>query len=141
MGVGMEQAIIFALISTVVFGITAIIYKLIKVDPYLLVFTVYLFSTIITGTFLVLRGQISSIMQISTQNVILLITVSLLAIVGMTSFILAIQSGKVAVVTPIRNMSLIVTVIIAVLFLGEKLTIMKMLGVALGAIALVLLSV
>jgi len=136
-----EQAIIFALISTVVFGITAIIYKLIKVDPYLLVFTVYLFSTVITGVFLLLRNQIASIMQISTQNIILLITVSLLAVVGMTSFVIAIQTGKVAIVTPIRNMSLIVTVIIAVLFLGEKITIMKMLGVALGAIALVLLSI
>ena len=51
------------------------------------------------------------------------------------------ETGKVAIVTPIRNMSLIVTVIIAVLFLGEKITIMKMLGVALGAIALVLLSI
>ena len=57
------------------------------------------------------------------------------------SFIKALQLGNVNTVNTIRSLSAAVSVILAVLLLGEKITILKGVGILLAIVAVVILSV
>lgn len=70
-----------------------------------------------------------------------LIIAGILSGLAQVFFFLALKSGKIHVVVPIRNLSLLVTVLLGVLILSESLTLMKSIGLVLGVIAIVLLSI
>ena len=61
--------------------------------------------------------------------------------VAFIMFITAIGSGKVSVATTLRGLSFAVTVAVAMLFLSEQVTTMKMFGIALAVVAMILLSI
>ncbi len=62
------------------------------------------------------------------------------AFVGMISFVQALKIGQASIVVPVRNLALGVTVILAIVFLGEELTLIKVIGITLAVISLVMLS-
>jgi uncharacterized membrane protein len=63
-----------------------------------------------------------------------------LIFVGIVSLLVALQSAEANRIVPIARLGLVVTFVFATLLLGERLTISRVLGVALAAGAVVLLS-
>jgi uncharacterized membrane protein len=60
---------------------------------------------------------------------------------GQVFFFLALESGKIHMVVPIRNLSLLVTVLLGIFILSEHITLTKGIGLAFGVLALIFLSV
>ncbi len=65
---------------------------------------------------------------------------ALTSILGYLFYLEAVGSGKVSIVVPLTSLSIAVTVILAALFLGERLDTYKEVGIALAMLAVVLLS-
>ncbi len=130
--------IVFAVISMVTFGLVGIIYKIAidRIDFISLVFFVYLFSTILMG----LIWLTIPVKHVTLDGIKLSLLSSILAVVGMLSYIYALKVGEVSTVAPIRNLALVVTVILAIYVLNERLTVEKTLGVLFAILALILLS-
>ncbi len=130
--------IIFAIVSMVAFGLVGVVYKIAmdRIDFMSLVFFVYLFSTILMG----LIWLTTPSKCITMDGIGLSFLSSILAVIGMLSYIYALKVGEVSTVAPIRNLALVITVILAIYILNEKLTIEKALGVLFAILALILLS-
>ena len=130
--------VILAIISMLAFGIMVFFYKLASshFDPITLTTLTFIGST-----------SIALVIWIFTPNKIIepaglkyIIILSVLSIAGMFSLLTALKLGPVSIVSPIRNMALLVSIILAIVFLGEELTLIKGLGIVFGVIALILLS-
>lgn len=120
------------------FGLVGIVYKiaLSRIDYISLVFFVYLFSTILTAVI----WFTSADKKITTSGLLLTFLASVLAVVGMLSYVYALKYGKVVIVVPIRNLALLITVVLAVTILKEELSFEKVMGIVLAVISLILLS-
>ena len=55
-------------------------------------------------------------------------------------YFLAIKQGQIHSVTPIRHLAFLIAVILAVILLGEKITLVKGIGIGLAAAAVILLA-
>lgn len=134
----MEQYILLALISTFFFGLNAIVLKLSKnIDP----ITLTLIS-VSTAAVLVLFYWAFFVKSsgITIQGAGYGIASGILFSLAIILFIIALKAGKASIVAPINALNSGVAVILAVLFLSEKLTLLNVLGIVLGIIAAVLLS-
>jgi len=134
----MEAYVILALICMVLFGVNAIIYKIAPnidaVSLAMISFTVSALSTFAYWFFFV------SNKQISLQGASVGALAGVVSVAALITFIMALQSGKASIVNTIRALSAGVTVLLALLFLSEKLTLVKAIGIAFGIIAAVLLA-
>jgi transporter family protein len=134
----MDMYIILALIAMALFGVNAIVYKIAPnidaVTLTLVSFTVSAVGTLFYWIFFVSKKQIS------LGGVGVGVIGGLVSVAALICFIMALQLGKASVVNTLRALSAGVTVILAVVFLSEKLTMMKAAGVVLAIIAAVLLS-
>ena len=121
------------------FGITSILYKLASkhIDSVSLVLLVYLFATILTAIVWFFMSE----KTITTEGVIYAGISAMTATISFIAFVTALSKGKAAIVAPIRNLSLVVTVVLALLFLSERLSITKAIGVVFAVCAVVLLSI
>jgi len=130
--------IILAIVAMVAFGLVGIVYKVATdyMDSISMVFFVYLFSTILTGIVWLLSPN----KFITCEGLKLVVIASVLAAIGMMSYIYALKIGFASVVVPIRNLALVVTVSLAILILKEEVTFTKTAGITLAVIALILLS-
>jgi len=130
--------IILAIIAMIAFGLVGIVYKVATnyMDSISMVFFVYLFSTILTGIVWLLSPK----RFITYEGLKLIVIASVLAAIGMISYIYALKIGFASIVVPIRNLALVVTVSLAILILKEGITFTKTAGITLAVIALILLS-
>ena len=135
----MESYIIMALISMVFFGANAVILKSAKnIDSVTLALISLATASVLTllyWTFFV------SEKQFTVQGLRFGILSGAAYSVALVLFVIAIQQGKVSIVSTINALSAGVAVILAVLLLAEKLTAVKIAGVILGILAAVLLSI
>jgi transporter family protein len=135
----MESYIILSLICMFLFGVNAIIYKIAaNIDPVSL--TLVSFATSAIGTFLYWSFFVSK-KQISLHGAGYGILGGIVSVVALITFIAALQSGKASIVNTIRALSAAVTVLLAILFLSEKLSLIKGLGIAFAILAAILLSI
>jgi transporter family protein len=132
----MELYIIFAVVAMVGYGVTAILYKIApNIDAISLTFFSSLSLTFFTFLFWLFNKK-----EISYKGISIAVIAGLIAAISFLSYVTAIKLGKVSIIAPIRNLSIALTVIIAVLFLAEKLTLIKVVGILLAVVAIVLLS-
>ncbi len=135
----MEQYIFLALISTFFFGLNAIVLKLSKnID--LITLTLISVSTAAVLVFLYWIFFIKN-RKITIQGAGYGAASGILFSLAIILFIIALRTGKASIVVPINALSAGVAVVLAVLFLSEKLTLLKVLGIILGIAAAVLLSI
>ena len=128
-----------SLLAMVLFGINAVIYKLaLNIDAVSL--TLISFATSALATFIYWFFFVTD-KQVSQQGVLLAVTGGVISVLAFIAFIRALQLGEASIVNTIRALSAAVTVIVAILVLGEKLTLLKGLGIVLAIVAAVLLSV
>ncbi|NQU78748.1 EamA family transporter [Candidatus Woesearchaeota archaeon] len=135
----MEIYVLLALVCMTLFGVNAIIYKLApNIDPVSL--TLVSFVTSALGTFIYWVFFVSK-KQLGMQGIGYGIIGGLISVAALITFISALQLGKASVVNTIRALSAAVTVVLAILFLSEKLTLVKGVGIGLAVVAAVLLSI
>jgi transporter family protein len=139
----MQSWWIYALLSALFAAITAILAKLgIKgVDSDLA-------TAVRTGVILVIawaivlaRGQLGGVTSLSRRNLAFLALSGLATGLSWICYFRALQAGKVSQVAPIDKASLAITLLLAMVFLGERLTLQTAVGAGLilaGTLTLVL---
>jgi len=130
-----------ALFGMVCWGIAPIFAKigLKNVDPLsgLLLRTV--FASSLVCIWIIASGSFSKLVEIPVSAWILIAAEAMLAtLVGDLAYYAAIKKGNVSMVTIIMSTSPIVTILCAVLFLGETITLTKIIGAALVIIGIIL---
>src|SRR3989344_508872 len=134
----MESYIIFALIGMFLFGINGILYKIApNIDAGSLTFFSFI-SSAVAGTllwFFLIPDK-----KLSSSGIAVALLAGVVAVSATFFLIKALQLGKASIVLPIRSLSAAVTVLLAILFLTEKLTWLKAAGVLLAIIATFILA-
>ncbi len=133
----MSASILYSLLAMVFFGSGVFFYKLGTPN-----FSVGIGASIFIASHLVILGSLAIIekTKFNTGDLKFLIIGGLLAGLAQVFFFLALKTGKLHVVVPIRNLALLVTILLGVLFLAEKITLTKLAGILLGVSAIILLS-
>ena len=86
------------------------------------------------------RGEEKGITSLSKQNVIFLIISGLATGLSWIFYFKALQVGKVSQVAPVDKLSVALTIILSVLFLGEALTVKTVMGallIIMGTVVLI----
>ena len=78
---------------------------------------------------------------LSFKYTLISLGIALLGYLPLMFFFKAINRGKIGVITPISNSSIVVTVLFSVLFFGEKLSFMRMVSIAIISFGIILISV
>lgn len=134
----MRLDLLFAVVALLAFGVTGIVYKLatVHLDPISLTFFVYVLATIFTA----LVWLFTPDKRITGAGLTWVVIAAFFASIGMIAYMVALQVGEVSIVTPIRDLAVVVTVLLAIFVLGEHVTVTKVLGLLFGIAAVVLLS-
>ena len=120
------------------FGINAILYKIApNIDPITL--TLISFTVSAIGTFIYWFFFVTN-KQFSWKGASIGLIAGLSSVIALATFIVALKLGKASIVNTIRALSAAVTVLLAVVFLKESMSLIHWAGVILGIIAAVLLS-
>ncbi len=120
------------------YGVTAIIYKLASpsIDSVSLTLVVSCFMTFTIFLFWVFYRQKYIAMKGFEYSAI----AGVIAGLAFIAFVSSVTLGKISVATTLRGLSFLITTIIAVLFLAEKISFTQGLGVVFGAVAVVLIG-
>ncbi len=89
----------------------------------------------------VATGEVKELNQISQKGWIFLILSGLATGLSWLFYFRALQLGEAAKVSPVDKLSLVLTVILAVVFLKEKLSLLGWLGAGLVAVGVVILGI
>ena len=134
----MELYIILAVIAMLGYGITAVLYKIApNIDSISLTFFTSLFITIFTLIFWLFNKT----KKLSAEGIGFAAIIGLIASVAFIAYITSLRLGKVSIVSTFRGLSFAVAVILAIFLLGEKLTVLKIIGIGFAVIAIILLSI
>jgi len=134
--------LVFAILSAVSAALVAIFGKigLQNIDAN----TATAIRSVIMALFLIgvvsIQGNLGKIPEIFSQRKALLFIV-LSGLAGATSWLfyfLALKTGKVSQVGPIDKLSVVIATVLAIIFFGEKLSLVNGIGVALIAIGVIL---
>ena len=123
--------ILFALGSAVFAGITAILAKIgvKKIDSNLATAVRTIVVLIISWSMVFIVGSQTSLWEISAKTVIFLVLSGLATGASWLCYFKAMQLGDVNKVTPVDKSSIILTIILALVILGEAVTIYKVIGI------------
>ncbi len=122
----------------ILFGVNAIIYKVApQIGPVTLALISFVISALTTFIYWLFFVQEA---QASWQGIGVGMIAGVVSAVALITFIAALQLGKAGVVNTIRALSAGVTVLLAITFLSEKLTLLQIAGVVFGIISVILLS-
>lgn len=134
---------IFALLSAFFAALTAIFAKIgIKgVDTDLATAIRTIVILILAWSIAIFRGGVGTIHTLSKQNIIFLCLSGIATGLSWIFYFKALQLGKVSQVAPVDKMSVAISIILAVVFLGEALTLKSVIGALLiigGTLVLIL---
>jgi len=137
------KAFIFAVMTAIIWGVAPAFEKTGlsgRIDPYVGVvirtIPVVIFSII--GLFLL--GKAGELAHLEVRNIFYLAIGGIIAgFLGQLTLYNALKAGEASIVVPISATYPLVTLIIAVLFLGESITLTKVLGIILVICGVVLL--
>jgi transporter family protein len=120
-----------ALLGMICWGIAPIFAKigLQNLNPTIGLVLRTVIAVVLVSTLMGLSGGMDQLKQITLRQSILLAIEAILAtVLGDLAYFAAIKSGSVSTVSMIMSASPLVTMLCAVLFLGERLTFIKCLG-------------
>ncbi|HRH51520.1 MAG TPA: EamA family transporter [Panacibacter sp.] len=83
---------------------------------------------VITWALVLARGEAKGISTLSRQNIIFLVISGIATGLSWLFYFKALQIGKVSQVAPVDKLSVALTIILSVLFLGEALTVKTAIG-------------
>lgn len=123
--------ILFALLSALFAGMTAILAKIgiVNTDSTVATAIRTIIVLIFSWLMVFVTGSQNTIFDIETKTIIFLILSGIATGASWLCYFKALQLGDVNKVTPIDKSSTVLTMILAVIILGEKLTIAKLIGI------------
>ena len=133
----MDTSIILAIIAFLAYGVASIFYKV--AGAHADGFTITLFASI-TMTAVAFIAWLFADKTMTLRGISIASLAGVIVGVGFVAFIVGITLGKVSIVSAIRGLSIALTALIAILFLGEKINIYHTAGLVLAVIAIFLLS-
>ena len=133
----MDTSILLALIAFVAYGVSAVLFKVAGADAD--GFTITLIATICL-TFVAFIGWLFAHKTSNVKGIALSAVGGIILGIGFLAFIVGVTKGKVSIVSAIRGLSIGLTALIAMLFLGEKISLVNAAGMLLAVVAIVLLS-
>lgn len=135
--------IIYALVSSIFSGLTSILAsyssKLNKVDSILITTTRTFIILIISFISTIFFGKLSQITTLSLKTIIFLILSGVSTTLLWIFYFKALDTGDVSKVTPIDKTSIVLTLILSMIFLHEKITIIKIISITLILIGTLLM--
>jgi bacterial/archaeal transporter family protein len=133
---------VFALASAVFAGLTSVFGKLgvSNVDSNVVTAVRTILMTLVVLLIVAMQGNFGQIWRFSSPSWGFVILSAVAGALSWLAFFKALQLGQVSQVAPIDRLSLVFALLLAVLFLGEKLTLVKFFGVALMVIGAILLA-
>ncbi len=130
-----DKAFMYAVLTAIIWGLAPAFEKTGlsgKVDPYVgvVIRTIPVVIVSITGLFLL--GKAGELAHLETRNIFFLAIGGLIAgFLGQLTLYNALKAGEASIVVPISATYPLITLVIAVLFLGESVTLTKVLGIIL----------
>jgi transporter family protein len=124
---------IYALLSALFASLTAIFAKIgiTGVNSNLATAIRTIVILIIAWGIVLARGEIKGINTLSKQNLIFLIISGIATGLSWVFYFKALQIGKVSQVAPVDKLSVALTIVLSVIFLGEALTVKTAIGAVL----------
>lgn len=136
---GMLEVVLFAVI--IGFSIPLDDYVLNEVDWVFVSILLRLFRLIVVFIVLIFIGRKFKLLQFPTQVKIPLLLVAFFDVIGHVSYVIGLSIGDSIVVAPIASALAIVTVILSVIFLKEKLHLYQVLGIVFAIGGVITLSI
>ncbi len=131
--------IIYALLSMLVWGVWGVATKiaLTRVEW----FHYYVYGSVATFVAVGITAYLyRDSLSIATPDLVKVVVASGLGVLGYIFFVLAVKGGDASIVVPLTALYPVVTAILGILFLGEDISITKVLGIALAIAAILLLT-
>jgi uncharacterized membrane protein len=134
----MDFYISMAIVAMLGYGVTSIIYKIAgkDIDSVSMTF----FTSVFIALFTFIIWYFSKDKHITSKGIWYAGISGLIAAVAFVAFITSIQGGKVSIASTLRSLSFLVTSVIAICFLAEKVSFSKIIGIVLAGIATILLA-
>ncbi|MCP4221428.1 MAG: EamA family transporter [bacterium] len=132
--------IILALTCMVIMGVADLLMKKaldLGINYNALMFLVYMLVMVLLGFYCLARGHS---LKIDKPILIYSLIIGLIICAGTLLSLIALKAGNASVIVPIIRMGFVITAICAFLFLKEKLTFQKGMGIFLAVVSLLLLS-
>lgn len=131
------MSIIYALLAMLFFGVAVFFYK--QGTPF---FSTGLGATIFILSHMLVLGVLSVVekTKFDMKHFKLIAIGGFLGGLAQVCFFLAMKHGKLSTVVPIRNLALLITIGLGVAFLGEQLTPIKVVGIVLGLVSVILVT-
>lgn len=131
--------ILLAIAAMLGYGVTSVIYKIAgkDIDPVSLTFITSVVMALTTFIFWLFIKQ----KHITLRGTEYATIAGVIAGFAFIAFIISINLGKVSIASTLRGLSFLVTAVIAILFLSEKITFMQAMGIALAAVSIILLTI
>ncbi|MEO6406032.1 MAG: EamA family transporter [Ferruginibacter sp.] len=132
---------IYALLSALFASLTAIFAKvgITGINSNLATAIRTIIIVIVAWAIVFARGEEKGIATLSKQNLVFLVISGLATGLSWVFYFKALQLGKVSQVAPVDKLSVALTIVLAVIFLGEALTIKTAIGAALIILGTVVL--
>ena len=121
---------IYALLSAIFASLTAIFAKIgvTNVNPNLATAFRTVIILFISWIIVLAKGEIKGLQHLTKQNIFYLTISGLATGLSWIFYFKALQKGKVSQVTPVDKLSVAITIILSVVFLGEAITIKTFIG-------------
>jgi transporter family protein len=136
----LKQWVLYSSLALLIWGLWAFLPKMALkcLDPK----TAFMFEVLggaITGlfAFLILRPQLGGA---EIRGVIPALLTGMMGYLGLLCFMYAIREGKMCIVAPLTALYPVVTLVLAVIFLREKINIVQLAGIILALVSVVLIS-
>ncbi|MGY6649834.1 EamA family transporter [Wenyingzhuangia sp. IMCC45574] len=131
------MSILYALLAMLFFGVAVFFYK--QGTPF---FSTGLGATIFILSHMIVLGVLSLVekTKYDGKHFKYIALGGFLGGLAQVCFFLAMKHGKLSTVVPIRNLALLITIGLGVIFLGEQLTPIKIVGIILGLISVILVT-
>jgi len=136
------MVIFIALFGMVCWGIAPVFAKaaLKNIDPVAGLVLRTIFAASVVSGWVIVSGSFSKVSRIPASSWWLIGIEALLAtLVGDLAYYTAIKKGDVSLVTIIMSSSPLITILCAVLFLGEQMTLIRFVGAALVIVGIILI--
>lgn len=132
----------FALLSAIFAALTAIFGKIgvSGVDSNVATAARSIIMAVAIVGLVMTEGNIGKIFQISSGTTIFIVLSALAGAASWLAYFKALQLGEASQVAPIDRLSLVLTIVLAAIILGEKLTALKVFGAVLMVIGAILIT-
>ena len=137
-----KMVFLLALLGMVCWGIAPVFAKigLRNVDPLAGLVLRTIFAASVVSGWVIVSGSFTKISSIPVNSWWLIGVEALLAtLVGDLAYYAAIKNGDVSIVTIIMSSSPLITILCAVLFLGEQITLMRIVGAGFVVLGIILI--